>query len=46
MSEGSPAVFFTRPIAGALMGVAVAFLLFNAWAARRRGRREAPPAPA
>ena len=39
MSDGSPGVFFVRPIAGTLMGVAIAFLLFNAWSAHRRGRR-------
>ncbi|MFO1195699.1 MAG: tripartite tricarboxylate transporter permease [Burkholderiaceae bacterium] len=39
MSDGSPGVFFARPIAGTLMGVAIAFLLFNAWSAHRRGRR-------
>jgi tripartite-type tricarboxylate transporter receptor subunit TctC len=41
MSGGSAAVFFTRPISGALMGVAILFLLSNAWASRRRRKREA-----
>ncbi len=38
MSSGDPTVFFTRPISGALMATAVLFLVFNALAARRRGR--------
>jgi putative tricarboxylic transport membrane protein len=41
MSGGDFAVFFTRPISGALMAAAILFLVFNALAARRRGRREA-----
>jgi len=38
MSHGEAGIFFTRPISGALMTVAFLFLLFNAWAARRKKR--------
>ncbi|HEX4944828.1 MAG TPA: tripartite tricarboxylate transporter permease [Usitatibacteraceae bacterium] len=38
MSDGHFQVFFTRPISGALMGVAILFVLFNIWAARRKKR--------
>ena len=38
MSNGDPGVFFSRPISGALMGVAIAFVLYNLWAARRKQR--------
>jgi TctA family transporter len=31
-------VFFTRPISGALMGIAIAFVLYNLWAARKKQR--------
>jgi len=40
MSRGSAAIFFTRPISGALMAAAGLFVLYNAWAGRRR--RAAP----
>jgi putative tricarboxylic transport membrane protein len=39
MSGGSVGVFFTRPISATLMGVAILFLLSNAWAAYRRRSR-------
>jgi putative tricarboxylic transport membrane protein len=47
MSQGSPAIFFTRPIAGAINALAVLFFVLPALAAwRRRGRGESRPAPA
>jgi len=39
MSRGSAGIFFTRPISGALMATAVAFLAYNVWAGRR-GRQK------
>ncbi len=36
MSNGDFKVFFTRPISGALMGIAIVFVLYNLWSARRR----------
>ncbi|MGE5576098.1 MAG: tripartite tricarboxylate transporter permease [Syntrophothermus sp.] len=42
LSAGSPAIFFTRPIAGTLMAVAILFLAGNAWASwRKAGARKA-----
>jgi putative tricarboxylic transport membrane protein len=38
MSNGDAGVFFTRPISGALMGIAIAFVLYNLWAARKKQR--------
>jgi putative tricarboxylic transport membrane protein len=47
MSQGSLAVFFTRPISGVIMAVAVFFFalpMLTPWWRRRRGTP--PPAPA
>jgi putative tricarboxylic transport membrane protein len=41
ISHGDFGIFFTRPISGALMGVAVVFVLYNLWAARKQ-KRHAP----
>jgi putative tricarboxylic transport membrane protein len=41
MSNGNPAVFFTRPISGVLMAIAIAFLLYNLLASYRRKRAQA-----
>ncbi len=38
LSNGDAGIFFTRPISGALMVIAILFLLFNAVAALRRKR--------
>lgn len=38
ISNGDFAIFFVRPISGALMGVAIVFVLYNLWAARRQKR--------
>jgi putative tricarboxylic transport membrane protein len=38
MSNGDGRVFFTRPISGALMAIAIAFVLYNLWAARKKQR--------
>jgi TctA family transporter len=38
MSNGDAGVFFTRPISGALMGIAIAFVIYNLWAARKKQR--------
>jgi putative tricarboxylic transport membrane protein len=38
MSNGDAGVFFTRPISGALMGIAIVFVLYNLWAARKKQR--------
>jgi putative tricarboxylic transport membrane protein len=49
MSQGSLAIFFTRPIAGVIMAVAVFFFALPAltpWWRRRRGAPPRPPAPA
>jgi putative tricarboxylic transport membrane protein len=48
MSQGSLAIFFTRPIAGVITGVAIFFFLLPAltpWWRRRRGLAAAAPAP-
>jgi putative tricarboxylic transport membrane protein len=44
MSRGSAAIFFTRPISGALLAAAAAFIAYNAWARRRRRQKLAPAA--
>ncbi len=36
MSHGRAGIFFTRPISGGLMAVAILFVLYNVWAGRRR----------
>jgi putative tricarboxylic transport membrane protein len=41
MSDGNPAIFFTRPISGGLMATAILFLAYNMWANHRRRRRNA-----
>src|SRR5512139_3347160 len=41
LSNGEFGVFFTRPISGALMGVAIVFVVYNLWAARKQ-KRQAP----
>jgi putative tricarboxylic transport membrane protein len=48
MSQGSIGVFFTRPISGVIMLVAVFFALpaLTPWWRRRRGAPPRPPAPA
>jgi TctA family transporter len=38
MSNGDAGIFFVRPISGSLMGVAIAFALYNLWASRRKQR--------
>ena len=38
MSGGEAGIFLERPISAALLAVAVAFVLFNAWSGRRRRR--------
>ncbi len=38
MSNGEFGIFFTRPISGALMAIAIVFVLYNLWTARRRRR--------
>ena len=38
MSHGSFGIFFLRPISGALMMVAILFVLGNLWAARRKAK--------
>ena len=43
MSQGSLAIFFTRPISGVIMVVAVAFFLLPVATPWWRGRRGAPP---
>ena len=45
-SDGSPAVFFTRPIAGGLAVATIIILLWpvGVWAVRRLRRRAAPAA--
>jgi putative tricarboxylic transport membrane protein len=48
MSQGSLAIFFTRPIAGTIMAVAVLFFLLpvlTPWWRRLRGAPVAAPAP-
>jgi len=40
MSNGKFGIFVTHPISGALLGIAVVFVLYNVWAAQRK-RREA-----
>src|SRR5512141_2765792 len=46
MSAGHPIIFFSRPISGALMSVALAFLLYNLVATYRRKRLRARGGPA
>lgn len=41
MSNGDGAIFFTRPISGALLVIAILFVAYNAWAAHQRKRRGA-----
>jgi putative tricarboxylic transport membrane protein len=36
LSQGKFDIFFTRPISGTLMGIAIAFVLYNLWAAARK----------
>jgi putative tricarboxylic transport membrane protein len=46
MSNGKFDIFVTKPISAALLGVAVAFVLYNLWAAHRKrskARVEASP---
>ena len=38
MSNGKFGIFITRPISGTLLGIAVLFVLYNIWAARRKAR--------
>jgi putative tricarboxylic transport membrane protein len=38
LSNGDGSVFFTRPISGSLMAIAIAFVLYNLWAARKKQR--------
>jgi putative tricarboxylic transport membrane protein len=38
MSNGKFGIFFTRPISGTLMAIAILFVLYNLWAARRQRR--------
>jgi putative tricarboxylic transport membrane protein len=40
MSNGKFDIFVMKPISGALLGIAVAFVLYNIWAARRKAKRE------
>jgi len=44
MSNGKFDIFFTHPISGALLAVAIAFVLYNVWAARRQRPGEAKAA--
>jgi putative tricarboxylic transport membrane protein len=46
MTNGDASVFITRPISGSLLGIAAAFLLFNAWNSWRRQRRDSRQPPA
>ena len=46
MSQGSPAIFFTRPIAGAISAVAVFFFVMPMLQPYWRRRRTAPKPPA
>jgi putative tricarboxylic transport membrane protein len=39
ISNGHFKIFFTRPISGTLMAIAILFVLYNLWAARRQQRR-------
>ncbi|MBP1719174.1 MAG: hypothetical protein H6Q43_2612 [Deltaproteobacteria bacterium] len=39
MSAGSPAIFFTRPISGALMAALILFLVFQVYLNRRKQRQ-------
>jgi putative tricarboxylic transport membrane protein len=41
MSAGSPAIFFTRPISGALMAALILFLVFQVYMNRRKQREGA-----
>jgi len=38
ISNGDFEIFFVRPISGALMGIAIVFVTYNLWAARRQKR--------
>jgi putative tricarboxylic transport membrane protein len=38
MSHGSFGIFFSRPISGALMVVAILFVMGNLWAARSKAK--------
>ncbi len=40
ISNGDGSVFFTRPISGSLMAIAIAFVLYNLWAAWRKKRAD------
>jgi TctA family transporter len=42
MSRGSPTIFITRPISGALLAAAAAFVAYSVWASRRRRQKLAP----
>src|SRR5512138_2159993 len=46
MSAGHPIIFFSRPISGALMSIAIAFLLYNLLASYRRKRARERGGPA
>ncbi len=39
ISNGDFAIFFVRPISGALMAVAIVFVTYNLWAARKQKRK-------
>ncbi|MDH5264826.1 MAG: tripartite tricarboxylate transporter permease [Betaproteobacteria bacterium] len=38
MSNGKVDIFYTKPISAVLLGIAVAFVLYNLWSAQRRKR--------
>ncbi|HSQ02595.1 MAG TPA: tripartite tricarboxylate transporter permease, partial [Burkholderiales bacterium] len=44
MSNGEFGIFFARPISGALMGIAILFVLYNVWVGRKRRPGEASTA--
>jgi putative tricarboxylic transport membrane protein len=42
LSNGNFDIFFTRPISGTLMGIAVLFVLYNFWSAHKAKARASP----
>ena len=40
MSNGKFEIFVAKPISGTLLGIAVVFVLYNMWAARKRKRAD------
>ena len=39
ISNGDFAIFFVRPISGTLMAIAIVFVTYNLWAARKQERK-------